>query len=107
MLETRAFPVQERLRATRQQVVKLKVKIQQFPVLEGEISRLEVLQRKNERQIVSLISANLLLSADAREVTEVSSVAFSSPVERNAHYTHSRTNSLVYKQFLICRDDLA
>jgi hypothetical protein len=95
MMETRAFPVQERLKATRQQVVKLKVEMQRFPVLEGEISRLEALQRKNERKIEALISANQVLSSDAREVMEASSSAFSSPVGKNAHYIQSRINSLV------------
>ena len=89
MLETRAFPIQQRFKAELAKNVALRAKYNHLrlecQVLAGEISRLETLTIKLDARIAELQGANKVLADDSRESSCSAIFARSdSPVGRNA-----------------------
>ena len=89
MLETRAFPIQQRYKVLQTKSAALRDKYNDLrlecPVLAGEISRLETLTIKLDERIAKLEEDNKVLADDLRESSCSSIFARSSlPVGRNA-----------------------
>ena len=89
MLETRAFPMQQRYKLLQTKSAALRDKYNalrlESPVLAGEISRLEAKTDKLDEKIAELKEANKILADDLRQSSASAIFARSEePMERNA-----------------------